>query len=542
MLFFRRTVWVIGLTTVGLALAGAQTVPLDALLRGGRIHYQGGRFERALEQFSKALDQYGTTADNPTQAEIHLWIGLCQAQLKKTDSAAGHILIALARDSSVVFRAVKDETAQHWVFTALLSAARDGYAASRFEDALNCALAAIRIDPSKSATYALVANAYSALGRYDEMLATARQMTRLDTTSAEALSLIGLYFLEKPESLWTEPVMKRQRWDSTLYYYRRAIELYRERWERAMKELGDTLRLADTIQLNAIAMKLVENSRYRSLSEQRRYIEKELNLGKRWTTVAQIGSRLFYAANNLNVANSRAGSAMLRASSETRADTAERYRSIAEELFQAALRFDPADYAARFNLGIAQYQARQDSLAMVSFQEVIAGTVVPLTELPTPLQEKLLAQITPELAQTGYVELTGPLYDQIDSTIIALGRLGSGFSQFYFPELKTRTGFTAATSADAAGMFLSNETPAQLENIYLLLGVSRTGLAMNLRAAGKTDRAKELFTLATNDLLMVTRLNPKNAEAYQNLVHCYRETGQQSKAEAAYKLYKQLNQ
>ncbi|MEO0080209.1 MAG: tetratricopeptide repeat protein [candidate division WOR-3 bacterium] len=542
MFLFRRTVLALGLVTVGVALVSAQTVPLDALLRGGRIHYQGGRYERALEQFTKALELYGGTVDNSKQAEIHIWIGLCEAQLKRSKSAAEHIIIALENDSGFVNRTVRDETAQHWLFTALLTASRDAYGAGNYDEALKFSLAAIRIDPAKPATYALVANAYSALGRFDEMLATAWQMVRLDTASGEALSLIGLYFLEKPDSLWPDPVMKRQRWDSTLYYYRRAIDIYRQRWESGLKELKDTLRLADTARLNATAKKLVENSRYRSLTEQRAYIEKELGMGKRWMAVGQIAARLFYAANNLNVANSRAGSAMLRASSETRGDTAERYRAIAEQLFEDALRYDPADYAALFNLGIAQYQGRKDSLAMVSFERVIAGAVVPLTELPEVFQDRLLSQISPELAKAGYVELTGPIVRETDSIIFSLGRQGGGFVWFYFPELKGRSGFTAATRADAKEMFLSLENPVQLENLYLLLGVSRTGLAMSLRDAKRVDAAREFFNRAIGDLLMVTRLNPKNAEAYQNLTHCYRETGQKEKAEEAYKIYKQLSQ
>ncbi|MEO0022572.1 MAG: tetratricopeptide repeat protein, partial [candidate division WOR-3 bacterium] len=90
-------------------IAGAQNVPLDALLRGGRIHYQGGRYERAREQFQKALDQYGSTADSKTLAQIHLWLGLCDAQLNQLIPAAGHFLAAISNDSSIVEDIRKDE-------------------------------------------------------------------------------------------------------------------------------------------------------------------------------------------------------------------------------------------------------------------------------------------------------------------------------------------------------------------------------------------------------------------------------------------------
>lgn len=91
-------------------------------------------------------------------------------------------------------------------------------------------------------------------------------------------------------------------------------------------------------------------------------------------------------------------------------------------------------------------------------------------------------------------------------------------------------------------MFLSNEHPVQLENIYLLRGVSRTGIGLSLLESGKKEAGREFLRQAVEDLIMTTRINPDNAEAWLNLVHCYREIGEKDKAAAAYERYKKLKQ
>ncbi len=519
-------------------IAGAQNVPLDALLRGGRIHYQGGRYERAREQFQKALDQYGSTADSKTLAQIHLWLGLCDAQLNQLIPAAGHFLAAISNDNSIVEDIRKDEQQTHWSWTALIAASRDNLNAGEYEKAISFARAALLIEPAKSQTYALIANAYSALGKFDEMLKTAREMLSLNTGSAEAYSLIGLYYLQVPDSLLPRET-RRSRWDSTSYYYQQALRIYQARYDSAYAELVNLLKLSDTAQVRKIARNLVDKQRYAGPEELRRYIEKELNQGKQLQQIAQVTSRLFYAANNLNVTSTRLGSALLRASAETRGDTSNNYRTQAEQLFQQALANDPYDYSALFNLGIAQYQAKKDSLAMVSFARVIENTVVPVTKLPGPLQQQLVSLVTTDVVPRGYLEITGPLARQIDSALATLGYYGGGFVYLYFPHLKGQQDLSAVTPE---GVFLSNENPVQLENIYLLLGVSRTGIGLSLIESGKKDAGREFLKQAIEDLMMTTKINPDNAEAWLNLVHCYRETGEKDKAAAAYERYKKLKQ
>ncbi|MEO0085793.1 MAG: tetratricopeptide repeat protein [candidate division WOR-3 bacterium] len=520
--------------------AAAQTVPLDALLRGGRIHYQGGRYDRALEQFQKARTQYGPTADNNARAEMELWIALCHAQLKAHDSAAIGFVKAIGLDSTLVDRIRRDESWLYFAGTSLLHAARDCYDAADYDAAVAYARTALALDPTKPQIYSLIAGAFSAQEKYDEMLATARSMLSLDTASAEAYGLIGLYFLQRPDSLWADPALKRTRWDSTLAYYRRALDIYSRRAADAVGSLGTALKLTDKVQLAAIADSLVAKSRAADPTVLDRYIEQGLKATKQRSELAAIASRLFFAYTNLNITDSRAGSAMLRASAETRGDTAERYRALAESLFTDALTWNPADFNALFNLGIARYQARQDSLAADAFARVVAGAVAPLSMLPG-LQNSLAALVTPTNVTDGYAQLPAALAGTVDSALSAQGFAAIGFGWLYFPDLKNRKDFTAASPEDVAAMFVSIETPPQLENIYLLLGVSQTGHGLALLEARREAEGRAVLEKAIVNLLMVTRLNPTNPESWQNLVHCYRETGQKQRALDAYAKYEQLS-
>jgi pentatricopeptide repeat protein len=515
-------------------------VPLDALLRGGRIHFQGGRYERAKEQFQKALEQYGATVDNQTLAQIHLWLGLCDAQLNQLIPAAEHFLTAINNDTSIVSDIRKDEQQSHWAWTSLITASRQNLNAGAYEEAIRYARAALLIEPTRSQTYTIIANAYSALGKFDEMLKTAREMLTLNTGSAEAYSLIGLYFLQVPDSLLPREA-RRARWDSTSFYYQEALKIYQARYDSAYADLVNILKLSDTARVRTIAQQLIEKQRYAPAEELRRYIEKDLGQGKQLPQVAAITSRLFYAANNLNVTSARLGSALLRASAETRGDTSNYHRNAAESLFNLALVYDPYDYTSLFNLGIAQYQGKKDSLAMVAFLRVTENTVVPVAKLPEPLRSSLLSRVSAEAVQEGYLELGGTLLTQVDSVLFTLGYRGGGFVYLYFPLLRERKEFSGLSPADTAGIFLSNSTPTQLENIYLLLGVSQTGLGLTMLEGSKKEAGKNLLKQAIENLILTTKINPKNAEAYLNLVHCYRETGNKEQAAWAYEMYKKLN-
>ncbi|MGQ9678093.1 MAG: tetratricopeptide repeat protein [bacterium] len=537
MLTFRR--FVITLSALGAAVI-AQNVPLDALLRGGRIHYQGGRYERAREQFQKALDQYGTTTDNTTLATIHLWLGLCEAQLNHLQPAADHFLKAVEKDSELINTIRDNEQQEYWVWTAFITASRGNYANGDYEMAINYARAALKIHPDRSQPYSIITNAYSNTGKYEEMLTTARQMLALNAGSAEAYSTIGLYFFQKPDSAWITAQTKQGRWDSVYHYYSAALKIYQTRLDSALKELGNLLKTSDTNRIRAVADSLVERQRFSPPEELKRYIEKNLKGNNQLEKFAQIASRLFYLENNLNATAARLGTALLRASAETKRDTAERYRVLAESLFREALKYDRFDYTTMFNLGIAQYQGRNDSLAATTFGRVIAGTVVPLAVLPSNLVNQLVAQISPEAAKTGYLQLTDDLLATTDSILLELGFRGGSYAWLYFPDRGEQKDFPLSPT-DTAGMFLSMENPAQLENIYLLYGISQTGFGLAQIEASKTEFGKNILSQAISNLLITTKINPKNAEAYLNLVHCYRETGNKDKAAWAYDMYKKLS-
>ena len=517
-------------------LAAQQSIPLDALMRGGRIHYDGQRYDRAEVQFTQALTQYGATADNATLGQIHLWLGLCEEQMHHHTAAADHFVTALEKDTSVAAKIRANEQWQYLAWTALISATRESYDALANDAALKYALATLKVDPSKSQTYALVANIYSALGRYDDMRATAGDLLKLDTGAPEALSLLGQYFLKKPDSLWPSKEAKAVRWDSSGYYYDEAIAAYEKRYAAAKADLAKQLKLTDTVRLNQVVSQLIEKSRLMDQSQLKHYIETDLNAAQQLADIAQTAARLFYAANNLNVASSRAGTAMLRAATETRADTSERFLARAESLFARAVEYDSSDFTSLFDLGIAQYQGKKDSLAERSLQAVIDGGVISVGMLPRPWLDSVLTLVTPAAAESGYVQIIGPLADKVDSVLVASGRKTAGCGWLYFPDLKTRKLTGPVTVADTAGMFLSSvlEIPYSMEQTFLWLGSSQTGLATALNDAGKKDAARATYERAAGNLLIATKLDPNNSDAFQNLGICYRETDQKDKALVAF--------
>jgi tetratricopeptide (TPR) repeat protein len=538
------------LTTILLAATlfaplAAQQIPLDALLRGGRIHYDGQRYDRAKEQFAKALELYGASADGASLGQIEFWLGLCEEQLHNHAVAADHFLSAMDKDTALAVKIRANEQWQYLSWTALISATRESYNAGANDSALSYALGALKVDPSKSQTYALVANIYSALGRYDEMRATAEDLLKLDAGAPEGLSLLGLYFLQKTDSLWPSAEARSARWDSSGYYYDGAIASYEKRFAAAETDLAQQLKLTDPNRLNQVVARLVDKSRLQDQSELKRYIETDLNAARQLAEVAQTASRLYYAANNLNVANSRAGTAMLRAAAETRKDTSERFRAKAEALFGRAVEYDSTDFVSLFNLGITQYQGKKDSLAEMSLRAVIDGAVVPVATLPQPWLDSVLALVTPAVVQNGFTQVTGLLAGRIDSVLAAAGRKGAGFSWLYFPDLRTRELAGAATVADTSRMFLSREMPQLMKQAYLWLGSSQTGLAKTLSDAGRKDAAKKSYERAIANLLIATKLDPSSPDAFQNLGICYREINQKDKAlkafEAAERLRKQGN-
>lgn len=538
--FRKSSLTIILLTAAQFVPLAAQQIPLDALMRGGRIHYEGQRYERAKEQFTKALTQYGATADNSTLGQIELWLGLSEEQLHNHAAAADHFITAMEKDTTLDAKIRANEQWQYLTWTALISATRDSYNAGANDAALRYALAALKVDPSKSQTYALVANIYSALGRYDDMRAIAGDLLKLDPGAPEALSLLGLYFLQKPDSLWLSKEALSVRWDSAGYYYDEAIVSYEKHFDAAEAELAKQLKLIDSVRLNQVVAQLVEKSRLQDQSELKRYIETDLNAAKQLAEIAQIAGRLYFAANNLNVASSRAGTAMLRAATETRADTSEGFRARAEALFARAVEYDSSDFTSLFDLGIAQYQGKKDSLAERSLQAVIDGAVVPVGILPQPWLDSVLTLVTPAVAESGHVEVTGKLAERVDSIIAARGRKNVGFEWLYFPDLKTRKLTGPATVADTAGMFLSLEMPRLIEQAYLWLGSAQTGLATALSDAGKKDAAKAGYERAIVNLLIATKLDPNNSDAFQNIAICYSVTGNSGKALEALKTAEKL--
>ena len=80
---FRKSSLAIILLTAALfmPLVAQQPVPLDALMRGGRIHYEGQRYERAKEQFTKVIEL------QPKNYDAYIGLGAALRGLKDLDGA-----------------------------------------------------------------------------------------------------------------------------------------------------------------------------------------------------------------------------------------------------------------------------------------------------------------------------------------------------------------------------------------------------------------------------------------------------------------------
>jgi tetratricopeptide (TPR) repeat protein len=520
--------------------APAQQISLSAWMQGGHNQYSIGNYKGAKERYAKALAQYGQTASDKDLANIHLWLGLCDGQLNFQDSAAPHFATAMDKDTSLIAKVRAREEWAYFAWTSLFGAARGAYGAQDNENALRFALAALKLDPSKSQTHQLIATIYRALERFEDMKGVALDLLKMDKSSPEAFSLLGLYFLNKPDTLWP-PELRLARWDSSAHYYSQATASYLDRFNRAEDSLRAVLKLSDKGKATEIAWKLVEKSRSGGPEELKRYIEKDLAAPKLLNAVAVVANQLFVAANNLNVASSNAGNAMLRASAETRGDTATRFRARAETLFARAVEFDSSDFTSLFDLGITQYQGQNDSAAEMSLAKVIAGTVVPLSTLPSPWLDSLVGLVSAESAPLGYVQIAGVLVARVDSVLSAQGKRGSGHEWLYFPAIKSRQPSTPASLADTTGMFLSTEQPRLLEQTFLWLGSAQTGLASALQNA-KREGYEAKFRLAIGNLLVASQLDPTNAEAFQNLGFCYTGIKQTEKALAAFATAKKLRE
>ncbi|MFH1143275.1 MAG: tetratricopeptide repeat protein [Candidatus Eisenbacteria bacterium] len=69
-----------------LLLAAAVVVGCGSqFLAGGKLHYSQGRYDRALENFEKAI------AEQPNNAEAHLWMGRTLAELERDEEAVVEI-------------------------------------------------------------------------------------------------------------------------------------------------------------------------------------------------------------------------------------------------------------------------------------------------------------------------------------------------------------------------------------------------------------------------------------------------------------------
>jgi len=167
-----------------ISLAVAQ-VPLDALMRGGRIHYDAGRYDRAKEQFSKALGSYGANADT-VRVHILIWLGLSEAWMGELDSARSCLAAAHALTPALTERL---KTEKRWadLLAALGRNAADSLAA--FDVAHSASEQVVRIPVQRNGLWGfadasgniVIAPEYDAVREFHEGLAAVMLVKRVES-------------------------------------------------------------------------------------------------------------------------------------------------------------------------------------------------------------------------------------------------------------------------------------------------------------------------------------------------------------------------
>jgi len=463
-------------------------VPYHARMNGGKIHYREGRYEKAKEQFEFALKE------RPEAAEANFWLGLTLAQLGEVSSAAFHLLKSFRLDTSFILITKREEDKRLIVWKTFLQYAQQLITQNQYESALPYAEKSIVIDEKRPIGYTVLAQLYSQLHKKSELYQLASDLIKRDSLAPQGYNTLGIYYFSSAV------------WDSAAFAYQKASNLYEIGIAEYREKIKRELKREDA---EAAINKLLVLHQKRDVEEFRRYVEDSLRLPPKLRTLAQLVLELHNTILEKTQADARIGECYLQLSATSPSDSGKhRYLIVAESSFNAALTFDPTNLDARYRLGIVKYSLgealkKKDKTAEaeVIFKELSTG--LPLTKLSGSLQEKIR-----------------PLFEERGSQVFLL--LPAAIAA----EIKEGN-FSYLYLLDTLTPFLSPFEPQFLENIYILLGACQVRIADWEKDLSRYDSAIKSFE-------KVILLNPKNLDAYQNLVVAYREKGNKKKAEELY--------
>ncbi|MEO0075943.1 MAG: tetratricopeptide repeat protein [candidate division WOR-3 bacterium] len=472
----------------------AKTLPLDARLRGGKIHFQGGRYERALEQFENALIDY------PTSSEARFWKAIALEKLGRYEEAAANFDTVFTQDSEWLSKTIKDNTYRYSAWNAFIKAGQALDQKGDFLNSIRFLKRSIEVFPSSPQGFLLLSQIYSALDSLEKIKEIALSLYDIDSTNQQVNILLGMYFFRKED------------WDSSMFYYDKAISAFKNDWELTTQRLGKELKLNNVEEVELVVQKLLEKRNTKSLEV---YINDSLKAKAKYPILIRLVDQLHMDQVELNIINFRAGiSALQKANFYKQESLQKKYISKASNYFQEAILYNEFDFDSKYNLGLTFYRLGFDLKAESVFINLLDIALVPLNKFSPSFTEQLISLINNNNLNNAFLAINPEIINLIEQEVKEK-RIYKGTDWYlYFHNFKKSK--TVPTLQEADKVYLSSIGIESIENLYLLLGATQTNLK-------KYDEAIQMF----NNVLL---LNPKNQDAYRNLAVCYREKGDQKKA------------
>ncbi|MCX7784634.1 MAG: tetratricopeptide repeat protein [candidate division WOR-3 bacterium] len=484
--------WIICLWLLGIVFNWAYSAtPLDALLRGGRIHFQGGRYERAFQQFQSALNSY------PGNPEARFWLALSLEKLGKSVESAENFDTCFIDARDYVDKMLKDNNIQYTVFNAFTRAGNIMNQKGNYDLAIKYFTRATESDPKNIQGYLQLAQIYSTVDSVAKIKGIADKLFQLDSLNPQINVILGKYFF------------KKQDWDSSLFYYEKSVKQFTNSLNKAKDLLSTELKI-DSPKTETVLIKLSE---LRGTKQLESYIAESLKAKPKMTKLAGMSNEIYLIINLLSSSYFYAGSSALQKANTFTTETQQKqYLSLASNYFNEVLRYNPLDYDALFNLGFTQYRSGADTEAEKIFSSITQLALLPLSSLKESLARSLIAGV--DDMKKGYWEIKTELIKDVEQELDKRKTFKTGYWYLYFPSLKNTT--PAELASNLSKVFVSGLDPVAVEELMLFYGAVQTNLK-------KYDSAIVSFNT-------VLALNPKNQSAYRNLAVCYREKGEQKKA------------
>ncbi|MEO0091131.1 MAG: tetratricopeptide repeat protein [candidate division WOR-3 bacterium] len=465
--------------------------PLDALLRGGRIHFQSGRYERALQQFQEALKNY------PNNPEARFWLALSLEKMAKPIDAAENFDTCFTDAPEYVEKMLKDDNIQYSVFNAFTRAGNIMNQNGDYNRAIKYFTRATESDPKNIQGYLQLAQVYGTVDSITKIKEIADKLFSLDSLNPQINVILGKYFF------------KKQNWDSSLFYYEKSVDQFTNSLQKAKDLLGMELKI-DTPKAESVLFRLSE---LRGTKQLETYIADTLKAKSKMTKLAGMSNEVYLIMNLLSNSYFYAGSSALQKANTFTSEALQKpYLTRAQNYFNEVLRYNPLDYDALFNLGFTQYRSGADAEAEKTFGTISQLALLPLAQLKENLAKDLIAKV--DDMKKGYWELSAEMIKDVEQEFVDKKTFKTGYWYLYFPTLKNQTPTELASNLNK--IFISALDPVAVEELMLFYGAVQTNLK-------KYDDAIVSFNT-------VLALNPKNQSAYRNLAVCYREKGDQKKA------------